>query len=343
MTDIYSMNLAEIEYICEKSGQPRYRAKQIFSWVLKSVSFPEMSNLPSTLKEYLASQNHTNLPSIVDRRTSKLDGTVKYLWALFDGNYIESALMDYDYGKTVCISTQAGCKMGCLFCASTGLGFARNLLASEMLAQVAVTSRVEQALVKNVVLMGVGEPLDNLENVIRFLELLSHSDGFNIGLRHITLSTCGAKGKIRELARHKLQITLSVSLHAPDDDTRNKIMPVNKSNGVLDLMNDCRYYYEVTGRRVSFEYALMEGINDAAVHAERLVRLLRTCPGHVNLITFNRVPESSIVPSSRESTRRFRDILLKNGINVTVRRRLGTDIAAACGQLRRGILRRVNV
>jgi 23S rRNA (adenine2503-C2)-methyltransferase len=276
------------------------------------------------------------VPEVERKLVSKEDGTIKYLWRLRDGNCIETVLMRYRHGNTVCISSQVGCRMGCLFCASTKAGYVRSLEPSEMLDQVLFTQKDSGETVSNIVLMGIGEPLDNFDNVMRFLTLVNHPDGMNIGMRHISLSTCGLVKMIDELAERDLQLTLSVSLHAPDDETRSKIMPVNRGTGVGELIAACRRYFEKTGRRISYEYALIDGMNDSDAQADMLARLLRGVPAHVNLIGLNDVKESPLRPSRRMDE--FRERLEKRGVTVTVRRRLGSDIDASCGQLRRSFL-----
>ena len=267
------------------------------------------------------------------KQISRLDGTIKYLWRLSDGNCVETVLMRYHHGNTVCISSQVGCRMGCVFCASTIGGKVRNLTPVEMLDQVLFTQLDSGAEISNIVLMGIGEPLDNLETVLRFLELVNSPEGMNIGMRHISLSTCGLVEQIDKLAEYRLQLTLSVSLHAPDDETRSRIMPVNRSVGVEKLFACCRRYFETTGRRISYEYAMIDGVNDADWQADLLVRHLRGTPGHVNLIPLNDVAESPLKPSRR--VRQFQERLESQGVTATVRRKLGGDIDASCGQLRR--------
>ena len=264
---------------------------------------------------------------------SAIDGTIKYLWELADGNCIETVLMRYQHGNTVCVSSQVGCRMGCAFCASTLAGRVRDLTPAEMVDQVLFTQLDSGAHISNIVLMGIGEPLDNFDTVMRFLTLVNHPDGLNIGMRHISLSTCGLTEKIDKLAQLGLQLTLSVSLHAPDDETRSKIMPINRSVGVDKLMETCRRYFKTTGRRISYEYAMIDGVNDSDHQADLLAGLLKGLPGHVNLIPLNDVEESPLKPSRRVA--QFQKRLENQGVTVTVRRRLGSDIDASCGQLRR--------
>ena len=296
-------------------------------------SFDEMSDLSKALRQKLAGQCFLTVPKVVRKQVSKLDGTIKYLWELSDGNCIETVLMRYQHGNTVCISCQVGCRMGCAFCASTLAGKVRDLTPAEMIAQVLFTQLDSGEPISNIVLMGIGEPLDNFDTVMKFLTLVNHPEGLNIGMRHISLSTCGLTDKIDKLAQYGLQLTLSVSLHAPDDETRSKIMPVNRSVGVEKLMETCRRYFQTTGRRISYEYAMIDGVNDSDWQADLLASLLKGTPGHVNLIPLNDVEESPLKPSRRVAA--FQKRLERHGITVTVRRKLGGDIDASCGQLRR--------
>ena len=334
MTDLKSMTLEEMETLLKSMGQPSFRAGQVFSWLHKgAVSFDEMTDLPKSLREKLAAECYITRPTVERKQVSAQDGTIKYLWKLADGNCIETVLMRYQHGNTVCISCQVGCRMGCAFCASTLGGKIRDLTPSEMLDQVLFTQLDSGAEISNIVLMGIGEPLDNFDTVMRFLKLVNHPKGMNIGMRHISLSTCGLVEKIDKLAEYGLQLTLSVSLHAPDDETRNKIMPVNRAVGVKKLMDTCRRYFETTGRRISYEYAMIDAVNDSDAQADLLASLLKGTPGHVNLIPLNHVEESPLKPSRRVSA--FQKRLESHGVTVTVRRRLGGDIDASCGQLRR--------
>lgn len=336
MTDIKSMNLAELSAFLKDLGEPAFRAKQIFQWLHRGArSFDEMTNLSKALREKLAAACFITVPAVERRQVDSQDGTVKYLWRLGDGNCIETVLMRYHHGNTVCISSQAGCRMGCAFCASTLGGKVRDLTPAEMLDQVLFTQLDSGAPVSNIVLMGIGEPLDNFDTVLRFLELVNHPDGMNIGMRHISLSTCGLTEKIDKLAELRLQLTLSVSLHAPDDETRSRIMPVNRSVGVEKLFETCRRYFEITGRRISYEYAMIDGVNDADWQADLLVKYLKGTPGHVNLIPLNEVRESPLKPSRRVAA--FQKRLERQGITATVRRKLGGEIDASCGQLRRKV------
>ena len=334
MTDIKSMNQAEMADYFRALGEPAFRAKQVFQWLHRgAVSFDDMTNLSKGLREKLSASCYITVPVVERKQVSAQDGTIKYLWRLRDGNCIETVLMRYHHGNTVCISSQVGCRMGCAFCASTLAGKVRNLTPSEMLDQVLFTQLDSGVPISNIVLMGIGEPLDNFDTVMRFLELVNHPDGLNIGMRHISLSTCGLVEKIDKLADLRLQLTLSVSLHAPDDETRSRIMPVNKSVGVERLFDTCRRYFDKTGRRISYEYAMIDGVNDSDWQADLLAKHLKGTPGHVNLIPLNEVKESPLKPSRRVEA--FQKRLEHYGITVTVRRKLGGDIDASCGQLRR--------
>ena len=334
MTDIKSMTERQLADFFKNMGQPAFRAKQVFTWLHRGVrSFDEMTDLSKPLRAQLAETCFITAPTVARKQTSKLDGTVKYLWELADGNCIETVLMQYHHGNTVCISSQVGCRMGCAFCASTIAGKVRDLTAAEMLDQVLFTQLDSGLEISNIVLMGIGEPMDNLDNVLRFLELVNHPDGMNIGMRHISLSTCGVIPGIRRLAELGLQLTLSVSLHAPDSETRSKIMPVNRAYDVEELFAACHDYFRKTGRRISFEYAMIDGVNDHDWQADLIVKKLRGMPGHVNLIPLNDVVESPFKPSRRVAA--FQKRLEAQGVTATVRRSLGGDIDASCGQLRR--------
>ena len=334
MTAIKPMTQRELPAWLKERGEPACRAKQLFLWLHRGAgSFDEMTNLSKSLREKLAAECRITRPQVARKQVSALDGTIKYLWQLQDGNCIETVLMRYHHGNTVCISSQVGCRMGCAFCASTLGGKVRDLTPSEMLDQVLFTQLDSGLPISNIVLMGIGEPLDNFDTVLRFLELVNHPDGLNIGMRHISLSTCGLVDKIDKLAQHRLQLTLSVSLHAPDDETRSRIMPVNRGIGVERLFAACRRYFEVTGRRISYEYAMIDGVNDSDRQADLLAAHLKGTPGHVNLIPLNEVKESPLRPSRRVAE--FQKRLERQGVTVTVRRKLGGDIDASCGQLRR--------
>ncbi len=334
--DIKSMTREELSAQLAALGQPRFRAGQIFAWLHRGVrSFDEMTDLPKTLRERLAEEFELSVPAVARKQVSAKDGTVKYLWRLSDGHCVESVLMRYHHGNTVCISSEVGCAMGCAFCASTKGGLVRRLRPSELLDQVLFTQLDSGAPVSNIVLMGIGEPLDNFENVRRFLTLVNDPQGMNIGMRHISLSTCGLVPGIDRLAEENLQLTLSVSLHAPDDAVRNQIMPINRRYDVGTLLDACRRYFETTGRRISFEYAMIDGLNDTPEMAAMLIRRLRGLPAHVNLIPLNRIEESPLLPSTRQAVAAFQKALEDAGITATVRRTLGSDIDASCGQLRK--------
>ena len=331
-----SMTMPELAAVLKELGQPAFRTKQIYTWLHKGArSYEEMTNLPQNLRQQLGEKYPICPPEVVRKQESAKDGTIKYLWKLSDGNCVETVLMRYHYGNTVCISTEVGCLMGCAFCASTLGGLVRRLEPYEMLDQVLFTQLESGLPISHIVLMGIGEPLDNFDNVMRFLELVNSPEGMNISMRHISLSTCGLVPKIGELAKRKLQLTLSVSLHAPNDEIRNRIMPVNKAYPVEELLQACRDYYRETNRRISFEYAMINGVNDTEAAAKELLHRLRGLPAHFNLIPLNHVEESPLKPSSRQAVARFQELLAEGGVSVTVRRTLGSDIDASCGQLRR--------
>ena len=336
MNHIKSMTISELSAVLKELGQPSFRAKQVYSWLHKGIrSYDQMTDLPKQLRDLLAQNYPINAPEVVRKQVSALDGTTKYLWRLADGNCVETVLMRYHYGNSVCISTEVGCRMGCAFCASTLGGLVRKLEPYEMLDQVLFTQIDSGLPIGHIVLMGIGEPLDNLENVLRFLHLVNSPEGMNISMRSISLSTCGIVPKIDELAKHKLQLTLSVSLHAPSDEIRDTIMPVNKAYPTEALLAACRRYYQQTGRRISFEYAMIHGVNDTPEAAQLLIKRLKGLPAHMNLIPLNRVEESPLKPSTRQAVERFQKTLEQAGIPATVRRTLGSDIDASCGQLRR--------
>lgn len=334
--DILSLFPEELAEILE--NEPKYRVKQLFSWLHKGATFDEMTNLPKKIRDNLSEKTYIALPTIQKKFVSKIDGTVKYLFRLFDGQCIESVVMKYKHGNTICISSQAGCKMGCKFCASTQNGFARNLTPSEMLGQILIASKDTGLHISNVVLMGIGEPLDNYNNVIKFLRLVSLDEGLNIGLRHISLSTCGVVDKIYKLADENLPVTLSISLHHSNDDDRSALMPINKAFNIDSLLTACKVFFDKTGRRISFEYAIIQGVNDNDMQANALASLLNkklpNIPFHVNLIPVNTV-EGTGFKSGMKNVIKFQATLEKNGVNATIRRKLGSDINASCGQLRR--------
>ncbi len=334
--DILSMLPEEIEAELENLGEPKYRAQQLFTWLHRGVrDFEEMSNLSKPLRQKLQENYRLYRPRVLKKQVSQIDGTIKYLWELSDGNAVETVVMQYKHGNTVCVSSQVGCRQGCAFCASTIGGLVRSLEPSEILDEVLFSQLDSELPISNIVLMGIGEPLDNFDNVMRFLELVNHPKGMNIGMRHISLSTCGLIERFDDLAERDLQLTLSVSLHAPDDETRSRIMPANRGRGVEKLMEACRRYYERTGRRISFEYAMIDGVNDTEYHAKLLAKEARSLAAHVNLIPLNHVEERQFKPSTSGHMKAFIKILEDAGVNVTVRRRLGSDVDASCGQLRR--------
>ena len=334
--DLKSMTLAEMQEAFAALGEPKFRAKQVFTWLHRGASrFDEMTNLSKPLREKLDGLYFITAPRVARKQVSKLDGTIKYLWQLGDGNCVESVVMQYHHGNTVCISSEVGCPMGCKFCASTLGGLVRRLTPAELLDQVLFSQLDSGLTISNIVLMGIGEPLDNFDAVMRFLELVNSPEGLNIGMRHISLSTCGLVDKIEQLAERNLQLTLSVSLHSPDNESRNKIMPVNKRWPVEQLLAACRAYFEKTGRRVSFEYTMIDGVSDAPEQAELLAKKLHGMQAHVNMIPLNNVEESGLKCSSHAAIERFQKILESHGVTATVRRTLGSDIDASCGQLRR--------
>lgn len=334
--DIKAMLPEELAAELAAMGEPAYRSKQVFRWLSAGTeTFADMTNLPLRLRERLDERFFLSPPKVLRKQVSAEDGTIKYLWELRDGNAVETVLMSYHYGNTVCISTQVGCRQGCAFCASTIGGLVRSLEPSEMLDEVMFTQKDSGQEISHIVLMGIGEPLDNFDNVIKFLKLVNNPDGMNIGMRHISLSTCGITEKFDKLAALNLQLTLSVSLHAPDDETRSLIMPANRGRGVAELMDACERYYKTTGRRISFEYAMIDGVNDTPRHERLLAEHAKRVCAHVNLIPLNHVEESRFRPTPPERLKEFVSSLEKDGVNVTVRRRLGSDIDASCGQLRK--------
>ena len=347
-TELLSLLPEELEALMLDLGEAKYRADQIFPQLHKGTSPGGMTNLGKALRQKLSEAALWHLPQIERKLISAIDGTVKYLFSLHDGNCVESVVMKYEHGNTICISSQVGCRMGCKFCASTIGGRVRDLTAGELLGQVIAAQKDTGERISNIVLMGIGEPLDNYDNVIKFLHLVNHPKGINIGYRHISLSTCGLVDKIHRLREENLPITLSISLHAPDDETRSAIMPVNNRYGVDELLDACRTYYSATGRRISFEYTLIAGKNDSPANAQKLARVLNTrlrgekgqkngmaMPIHVNLIPVNEVKETGFTHSDKHAVKKFAAILESCGIRATVRRTLGADINASCGQLRR--------
>ena len=333
---IRSLLPEELEAELKALGEPSYRAKQVFSWLSRGAeSFDGMSNLPKQLREKLKDRYYLAAPEVLRKQVSAHDGTVKYLWGLSDGNAVETVVMQYHHGNTVCISTQVGCRQGCAFCASTIGGLVRSLEPGEMLEEVMFSEKDSGLKISNIVLMGIGEPLDNFDNVVKFLQLVNCPQGMDIGMRHISLSTCGLTERFDKLAALNLQLTLSVSLHAPDDETRSRIMPANRGRGVAQLMDACERYYRQTGRRISFEYAMIDGVNDSDVQAALLATHAKRVSAHVNLIPLNHVEESKLRPTPPERLKRFKALLEREGVNVTARRSLGGDIDASCGQLRK--------
>jgi len=334
--NLKNLTQPELADILKALGQPAFRAKQVYTWLHKGVrSYDEMTNLPKGLRDILSEKYPIHAPKVVRKQESKKDGTIKYLWQLSDGNCVETVLMRYNYGNTVCISTEVGCAMGCAFCASTIGGLVRRLEPFEMLDEVLFTQIDSGLPISRIVLMGIGEPLDNFDNVMRFLELVNSEAGMNISMRHISLSTCGLVPKIDALAEKKLQISLAISLHGPNNEIRSKVMPVNRAYPIEQLLEACRRYFAATGRRIHFEYAMIDGVNDREADAKEILRRMKGLPAHFNLIPLNHVEESPLKPSSKAAVAAFQKILEDGGITATVRRTLGGDIDASCGQLRR--------
>ncbi|MCI5734839.1 MAG: 23S rRNA (adenine(2503)-C(2))-methyltransferase RlmN [Eubacterium sp.] len=337
MTDINSLTYEQLNNVISKLGQPKFRAKQIFTWLHKNgvTSFDEMTNVSKALREKLCENYYISTCEIEDKYVSKIDDTVKYLFKLNDGEYIESVIMKYKYGYTICVSSQVGCKMGCTFCASTLAGFKRNLTSGEIEAQLHSAQKDLNIKISHIVLMGIGEPLDNFDNVINFLYNVNDENGLNISMRNITISTCGVVTRIYDLMKLNLQLTLTISLHAPNDEIRSNTMPINNKYKIDELLKACREYGLKTGRRVSFEYTLIKDVNDSSENALELASRLKGMNAHVNLIPVNDVKERGNVKSSKKAILNFQNILKKSGINATIRRTLGSDINASCGQLRR--------
>ncbi len=340
MTDILSLTLSECKELAVSLGEKAFRGEQVYRWMQKGAPMEEWTNVPAAFREKLLENCEYRLPRIARKLVSRLDGTVKYLMEMQDGEKIESVFMKYEHGNTVCVSCQAGCRMGCKFCASTLKGKARDLTASEILGQIAVIGHDTGEKVGGIVMMGIGEPFDNYDNAVKFLRLVSAPEGLNIGLRHISVSTCGLVPGILRLAEEGLPVTLSLSLHSADNERRSSLMPVNKKYPIEEVLGACRTYFEKTGRRVSFEYTLIAGENDSAEDAKRLASVLKRNMGknplHVNLILLNSVDETGYSAPQREMANRFKNQLLSLGVNATVRRKLGSDINASCGQLRLG-------
>lgn len=332
MVNLKDLTFDELQNFIKEEGEPTFRAKQIYAWLYKGIeNFEEMTNISKSLIAKLKEKAFISVPRICAKYISK-DGTVKYVWQLSDGELIESVVMEYKHGRSICISTQVGCNMGCKFCASTVGGKRRDLTAGEIIDQIMFAEKDLGIRISNVVMMGIGEPLDNYDNVIKFLKNVGNPEGLNIGYRHISLSTCGLADKIIKLANEKMPVTLSLSLHAPTDELRESIMPVNKRFKINDIISACREYIKITGRRVSFEYTLIQGVNDTAMHANKLCDIIKGMQCHVNLIPVNEAREN-MVRSGKENVKKFLDILTGRGVNATVRRQLGNDIKASCGQL----------
>jgi 23S rRNA (adenine2503-C2)-methyltransferase len=343
MDNILDLNLEELQKWMEEKGEKKFRAKQVFDWIYNGVfNIEEMANISATTKAKLSKDFYIDIPEIVEAYKSEVDETVKMLLKFKDGNIIEAVVMKYKHGNTICVSSQIGCRMGCKFCASTINGCVRNLTAGEILSQIIVGGRLIGERISNVVIMGSGEPLDNYDNVLKFFELVNWEHGLNIGQRHITISTCGIVPKIYDLAKEKFQVTLAISLHSPWDEERKKIMPIANKYSIVDIIEACKYYIDITGRRITFEYALINNVNDRKEDAEQLIKLLKGMLCHVNLIPMNEVKESALKKSSASSIRSFKEMLESAGIETTIRRELGADINAACGQLRKSYIESSN-
>ncbi|TYQ15624.1 UNVERIFIED_CONTAM: 23S rRNA m(2)A-2503 methyltransferase [Acetivibrio alkalicellulosi] len=337
--DLLNMNIDELKEFLVEMGEEKFRAGQIFKWVNKGVKdIDHMTNLSKPLREKLKEKAYVNKFDIIKKIVSQIDGTIKYVFKLYDDEIIESVLMKYSHGFSVCISSQVGCKMGCKFCASTMDSFSRNLSASEMLDQVITIGKDIEERISNIVVMGIGEPLDNYDNILKFLRLVNHKEGLNIGMRHISISTCGLVPRILELSKENIPVTLSISLHAPNDETRGKIMPINKKYPLDKLIEACKIYTEATNRRITFEYSLIDSVNDKREDAIKLARLIKGMLCHVNLIPVNTVSSTGFVKSSKEKIQMFKNVVESYGIETTVRREMGSDINAACGQLRRNLM-----
>lgn len=335
MIELKSLNLTELEQFVLQNGYPKFRAKQIYGWMTKGVkTFEQMTNLPKDMVAFLNENARLSLVEAEKKLVSALDGTVKYLFRLNDGHYVESVVMQYHHGHTICISSQVGCRMGCNFCQSTKDGKKRDLSAGEILDQIIYANRDLDIAIHNVVMMGIGEPLDNFDNVTKFLQLVNAPEGLNIGYRHISLSTCGVVPRIYKLAELDIPITLSVSLHAPFDEMRSDMMPINRKYGISQLLKACTDYQRVTGRRISYEYTLVKGVNDSKACALKLASLLKGTLCHINLIPVNKIENGEYDPTQREEVLMFQKLLTDHGLNATVRRTLGADISASCGQLR---------
>ncbi|MEG0772263.1 23S rRNA (adenine(2503)-C(2))-methyltransferase RlmN [Clostridium sp.] len=339
MRNILDITLSELKNWMKENNEKEFRAKQVIDWIYKEVwEFGDMKNIPKSTVEKLKENFYVGIPKIIETYSSKKGDTKKHLFLLEDGNVIEAVVMKYNHGNSICVSTQIGCKMGCKFCASTIGGVVRDLTSGEILGQIIKAQSDLKERISNIVLMGSGEPLDNFENVLKFIYNVNAEYGLNIGQRHITLSTCGIVPKIKELADLNLQITLAISLHAPNDEIRKQTMPIAKAYTIEELLDTCRYYIHKTNRRITFEYALVKGFNDKKEDAEELSKILKGMLCHVNLIPINEIDESNLKKSNMEEIEKFKEILVKNGIETTVRREMGLDINAACGQLRRSYI-----
>ncbi len=342
--DLRSFNEEEMIEIAQKYGEKAFRGKQLFEWIHKkqATEFSEMTNLSKTFLGQLESDYEISGVTVVKKQVSRLNDTAKYLFSMSDGSLVESVWMKYHHGNSVCISSQVGCRMGCTFCASTLSGLKRSLTAGEMLSQIYEIQKETGERVSNVIVMGMGEPLDNYDNLLRFIRLLSHDKGINISQRNITVSTCGLVDKIRQLMEEKLQITLAISLHAPNDEIRQKTMPIAKKYSIEEIFSVCEEYIRTTGRRITFEYSMIDGVNDGKAHALELARRCKGLNCHINLIPLNEVKERKTKRSKGENIRDFKIILEENRINVTIRREMGSDIDAACGQLRNQYMEQTN-
>lgn len=339
MNNILDYTLDEMTSWMKENGESSFRAKQVIGWIYKDVtSFDEMKNIPKQLQQKLENSFYIGLPKVIEKYESNIDGTQKLLLGFKDGNMIESVVMRYNHGNSICISTQVGCRMGCKFCASTIDGRVRDLTAGEILSQVIIARRELGERISNIVLMGSGEPLDNYENVVKFLELVNADYGLNIGQRHITLSTCGIVPKIYDLADKGYSITLAISLHAFSDEKRKEIMPIANKYSIKEILDACQYFIQKTGRRITFEYSLVAGVNEGKEDAKALANILKGMLCHVNLIPVNEIKENTLKKPSKRAILEFEEILKKQGIEVTIRREMGSDINAACGQLRRQYL-----
>ena len=344
MINILDLSLEELKQWMKNNGESQFRAKQVWDWIYKEIwNFESMNNIPQGIKEKLKNNFFIGIPELIEEYTSKQNNTRKYLFALQDGNLIECVVMKYKHGNSICISTQVGCRMGCKFCASTIGGMIRNLTTGEMLSQIMKSQHLIKERISNVVLMGSGEPFDNFENVVKFLDIVNCDNGLNIGQRHITISTCGIVPKIKEFAHLNLQTTLAISLHAPSDEIRLKSMPIANKYSIAEVIDVCKYYINKTNRRITFEYALVKGLNDSKQDAEELSLLLKGMLCHVNLIPVNEIEENELKRSSNDDVNEFMKVLEANNILATIRREMGLDINAACGQLRRSYIKDKNL